>query len=127
MGRQKVATSLKDAVVKSRARMSEGDGATSDEAVATELDAEDIVTMQIGAPGKMEQLADFRREIVRIYRLACNGKIPVSLATKAVWLVDRARVAKLNEEQLLLAQKGGGGDQPFTGMTILPPAKTEAT
>ncbi len=41
----------------------------------------------IGAPGKLTRLGDVRMEMARVYRRACEGKIPFSDATKATFIL----------------------------------------
>lgn len=83
---------------------------------------DDYVLMRIGAPKRLVTLADYRLEMKRIYELACEGKIPITIATRALWLVDRGRIAKLDEEKLEVIRRGGDGESaPFTGLQIVAP------
>lgn len=56
-----------------------------------------------GKPGRMKNLSGITREARRIYRLVCEGKIPVEEATKLFYMLDRmSRMAEtaLLEERL---------------------------
>ncbi len=78
-----------------------------------------IGTKQLGT------LASYRHELHAIHRAVSRGELSPELATKLTWMVSQMRIAKREEVQMELMEKGGIAGAPFTGIVLIGPGGNE--
>ena len=78
-----------------------------------------IGTKQLGT------LASYRHELHAIYKAVAEGKMDPATGRGLTWMVGQMRVAKREEEQLALMEKGGISGVPFAGIVLIGPGGNE--
>ncbi len=80
-----------------------------------------VLTANFPPPHKSLRLGtqkEIRWEMRRIYELCINGKMPLTAATKLIYMLEKIARSKSDEEKLKVLERGGIAGVPFIGLII---------
>lgn len=64
---------------------------------------------------------EIRWEMKRIYRATVEGKLPLSAATKLLYMLDKIAKSRSEDEKLKILERGGIAGAPFVGLMLAGP------
>lgn len=91
-------------------------GMTGNYTVATDV-------VRIGEPAKLQTADEIRRELGRVYNLMRTGRVPLGVATRMAYILEKAMKARTDVDKIKALNKFADEARPFSGLMVTGPAK----